>query len=172
MEKPKNEDGTILLMQAIDWFEYKGLEEEIEKEAIEIQKFEKKIKIPFEFFPACIKKILSGLSDGRKRSIFTLITFLRNCGYSIEEIEKVIYEWNEKNNPPLRETFIRTQLRWHARQQRNLLPPNAHNELFFKDIGIDHSECCDKYGFKNPLVYAYKMYKKYLKEKKKENYES
>ncbi len=166
--KKSKEDGLILLLQAIDWFEYKGLEKEIQKEIKEIQEIKGKIKIPFEFFPECIKKILSGLSDGRKRSVFTLITFLRNVGYSMEEIENIIYEWNKRNNPPLRESFIRSQLRWHAKQTRNLLPPNADNELFYKDIGIDHSQCCKLYGFKNPLVYAFKAYKKYLKE----NYES
>ena len=152
----KKKDGEILLFQAIDWFSKKGIEIEIKELKSEIEK--KKVrKIPQEFFPPCIKKILSGLEDGRNRSIFVLVTFLRNVGYSMEEIEKIMDEWNKRNKPPLRESIIRCQLRWHARQQRNLLPPNCEHPIFYKSYGVCiPDEFCK--NVKNPLTYALKRF--------------
>ncbi|MBU5682733.1 MAG: hypothetical protein KQA34_03435 [Candidatus Aenigmarchaeota archaeon] len=153
-------DAIYLLIEAIE-----RVKIEVEKEIEELkEKFEagKKRKIPFEYFPPCIKTILSGLEDGRNRSIFVLITFLRNVGYSWEEIEKILHEWNEKNRPPLREGIIRTQFRWHVRQERNLLSPNCDHLVFYKDYGVcKPDEFCKE--IKNPLSYALK---KFLKDKK------
>ncbi|MFH7903985.1 MAG: DNA primase small subunit domain-containing protein [Candidatus Aenigmatarchaeota archaeon] len=153
-------DAFYLLIEAVERIKLE-VEKEIEelKEKAEVKT---KRKIPFEYFPPCIKNILAGLEDGRNRSIFVLITFLKNVGYSWEEIEKILYEWNERNKPPLREGIIRTQLRWHMRQERNLLSPNCDHPVFYKDYGVcTPDEFCKQ--IKNPLAYALK---KYLKEKK------
>jgi len=53
--------------------------------------------IPEEFFPACIKKGLKGMEDGKKRFLFILLNFLNSVGWSYNEIEKLVKEWNEKN---------------------------------------------------------------------------
>jgi len=158
--KHKN-DAIYLLIEAAE-----KIKLEIEKEIEELQNKaeikKSKIKIPFEYFPPCIKNILAGLEDGRNRSIFVLITFLRNVGYDWEEIEKILHEWNERNKPPLREGIIRTQLRWHMRQERNLLSPNCDHPVFYKDYGVcQPDEFCKL--IKNPLAYALK---KYLADKK------
>jgi DNA primase large subunit len=126
----------------------------------------KKIKaIPEDYFPPCIKNILQGLSDGRKRSLFILTNFLKNMGWSLDKIENKINEWNSKNVPPLRNSYLRTQLRWHFRQERNLLPPNCDNENFYKDIGVcKPDEFCTDMGekivIKNPVNYPFKRLKK------------
>jgi hypothetical protein len=159
------EDATALVVEALDWYD-KNHKEEEKSIAASIPKkpISKNSKIPEEFFPPCIKKILEGLSDGRKRAIFVLVTFLRNMNWSLEEIEKKIYEWNEKNKPPLRANYLRTQLRWHFRQDRNLLPPNCDNKSFYEDMGLkDSCEECLKLGIKNPVNYPFAI----LKRKKK-----
>lgn len=162
IKKFKN-DAEILVYQAIDWIERKGIEVEIKEMKEEIRK-RKIAKIPEEYFPPCIKNILTGLQDGRNRSIFVLITFLRNVGYTMEEIEKILEEWNKRNKPPLREGIIRTQFRWHLRQNRELLPPNCDHPVFYKDYGVCMpDEFCRL--IRNPLSYALK---KYLSKKKNE----
>ena len=150
----EKEDATMLLIEALDWSSKNVIknEEPIHK-TVKVKKIEKGGKIPEEFFPPCIKKILEGLSDGRKRAIFILVTFLRNMNWSLEEIEKTIMDWNEKNKPPLRPNYLRTQLRWHFRQDRNLLPPNCDNKSFYEDMGLK-KECeeCIKMKIKNPCL--------------------
>lgn len=159
----KSNLSEVLFVEAIDWYSYhKPKRKPVAK--VEIPK--KRItKIPKEFFPPSIKKILQGLADGRKRAIFILVTFLKNAGYSDKEIEEMIYEWNQRNKPPLRESYIRTQLRWHFRQERNLLPPNFEHPNFYKAMGI-WTEECEKY--KNPLSYAFaKFFQMFPKRKRK-----
>jgi hypothetical protein len=77
-------------------------------------------------------------------------------------------EWNSKNVPPLRNSYLRTQLRWHFRQDRNLLPPNCDNENFYVAMSICHPDnICkgniDKITIKNPVNYPFRK----LKLKKK-----
>jgi len=168
----KERDASNLVIEALDWFSKQKIEiKEVAKEIPEVKPKRKIVKIPEKYFPPCIKKILNGLNDGRKRSIFILVTFLRNMGWSNEEIEKKIYEWNSKNKPPLRENWIRTQLRWHFRQERNLLPPNCDNPTFYKDFGVcEPDEICSENGkivIKNPMNYAFKLLKIRPKRRKK-----
>jgi hypothetical protein len=155
-------DAEALVIEALDWSTKHMAEvrEEIPKILIK-----KKIRtIPEEYFPPCVKGALQGLVDGRKRSLFILTNFLRNMGWSLEKIESKIMEWNEHNTPPIRTNYLRTQLRWHFRQQRNLLPPNCDNENFYKAIGIcKPDEICtngtDTIAIKNPINYPFKKLK-------------
>jgi len=155
-------DAEALVIEALDWSSKHLVEakEEIPKVFVK-----KKIKtIPEEYFPPCIKNILQGLSDGRKRSLFILANFLKNMGWSLDKIESKIMEWNSKNVPPLRNSYLRTQLRWHFRQDRNLLPPNCNNENFYKAIGIcKPDELCTNNSIniviKNPVNYPFKKLK-------------
>lgn len=154
-------DAEALIIEALDWAaRYKKIER-IAKELPSLPR-RKVRKISEQFFPPCIKRILEGLNDGRKRSVFILINFLRNVGWKNEEIEKKIYEWNEKNYPPLRESYIRTQLRWHFRQERNLLPPNCDNPIFYQDMNLTQNcDECRKVGdIKNPINYPFILLKK------------
>lgn len=157
LEKPIQEEGTGLLIEALDWVKtYKPEEPKATYEGPirKIRYFSKK------YFPPCIQKLLEGkLADGRKRSVFILITFLRNMGWTWEQIDKELIEWNEKNLPPLRINYIKTQLRWHKTQKRNILPPNCDNENFYKDIGV---YCGDEFhkNVKNPINYSYRKLKR------------
>lgn len=147
----KEGEATEFLLQALDWSAKFMKKEEI-KPALRLPKFRK--PIPEEYFPVCIKQILNGISDGKKRSVFTLMTFLRAVNWDNERIEERIKEWNSLNKPPLREQFIKSQLKWHLRQSRELLPPNSDSDLFYKSIGIAHDKNCGK----NPVNDAIRMY--------------
>ncbi|MFH7860941.1 MAG: hypothetical protein QW602_03000 [Candidatus Aenigmatarchaeota archaeon] len=133
VQKVKLHDAEALIVEALDWSAKHKIEV---KEEIPKIRFKKIKAIPEEFFPPCVQNILKGLSDGRKRSVFILINFLKNMGWDLEKIEKTLTEWNSRNSPPLRANYLRTQIRWHLRQERNLLPPNCDNPNFYADIKV------------------------------------
>lgn len=109
--------------------------------------------VPSKFFPPCITKTLNGLKDGKKRALFILVNFLSCTGYGYEQIEKIVKEWNDKNNEKLRENYIVGHLRYHKQRKKNILPPNCQNGMYYKDIGICHPDnLCSK--IKNPVNYS------------------
>jgi len=151
-KEPEPGEATTLLIDAMDWYSERKKEEK--KKPVK-RKMSRKSKVPEERFPPCIKKILKGLSDGRKRSIFILVNFLNTMGWKWEEIEEKILEWNKRNNPPLRDNYVRTQLKWFERQKRDLLPPNCDNQQFYTSFGVCKPDSkCSK--IKNPVVYPFK----------------
>jgi len=109
--------------------------------------------VPVEFFPPCIQNVLSGLKDGRKRSMFILINFLASTGYEWETIEKILSKWNENNDEPLREVNLKGQVRYRRRQKDKILPPNCNNKTYYQDLRV-----CTPDNFcrriKNPVNYA------------------
>ncbi|MFH8080284.1 MAG: hypothetical protein QXO84_00155 [Candidatus Aenigmatarchaeota archaeon] len=150
MKEVKAFEAAGLLIDAMDFA--KKIEPEIRKEKINVTKKGK--YFGKESFPPCIKKLLmGGLSDGRKRGLFILITFLRNAGWNWEQIENEINEWNSKNKP-LSARYINTQIRWFKQQKKELLPPNC-NHPFYKELGL--CEGCE--DIKNPLNYLSKRRK-------------
>ncbi|MFC1648924.1 hypothetical protein ACFL1B_05695 [Nanoarchaeota archaeon] len=139
----------------------------LEKEA---EKQEKEFELPEEAigeecFPPCIKKILAGVGDGRKRSVFILNNFLRTCGWAPEQIQERLDEWNKKNKEPLREVYIKGQLRYGT-NKKPLPPPNCNNAAYYEDIGCKcPAEICSR--FKNPANYARQCSRKKGNPKKK-----
>ena len=128
----KNE-AKYLIMQAFD-FANRHKKEEVKKEN---RTYETPANaISSEYFPPCIKIILNGIEDGKKRGGFILTNFLRSCGYSINDAEKLIKEWNKKNKEPLREGYLQSQISWFKRQNKVVLPPNCDNEMYCKGIGV------------------------------------
>ncbi len=110
-------------------------------------------RVPEEYFPPCIKKILGGLSDGRKRAIFILINFFRSVGYGWDEIDKKLAEWNAKNAEPVSESYIKGQFEYAKKHDKKIPPPNCSNAGYYKDIKV----CVpDNYcaAVKNPAGYA------------------
>lgn len=109
--------------------------------------------IPEQYFPPCMKIILEGLKDGRKRALFALINFFNNTGWSYEDMEKTILEWNKKNAEPLREVYVKGQLRYFKSKNKKVLPPNCLNKSYYIDIGVCKPDSfCSK--IKNPANYA------------------
>lgn len=109
--------------------------------------------IPEEFFPPCIKNILGGLKDGKKRALFVLINFLRVSGWNKDEIEKLVYGWNEKNFEPLKEQYLKGQLSQLNKDKATLPPPNCSNKDYYKSLLVcTPDEFCPK--IRNPAMYA------------------
>ncbi len=151
----KENEATELAIEALNWSSKKFVDKPQAKKKI----IRYKDRVGEELFPDCVKKIMGGLSEGRKRSLFTLIAFLRSVNWSDEEVEKKVNEWNKKNKPPLPDTFVRSQLKWHMRQSKKILPPNCDSELFFKSLGLSCKDCANK----NPINYSFKLLRKRLR---------
>ncbi len=159
----KNE-AINLLTAAMDW------DTSIKKEAVRKpapSKINWEKKIPEDLFPPCLKLILGGLSDGRKRSIFTLASFLRMMNWSQPEIESKIFEWNEKNKSTLPTSILKSQLRWNQQNQRT--PSNCDNDQFYSSIGVCRPDETCKAGGKinitNPINYPFRKMKRSAKKR-------
>ncbi|MBI2654604.1 hypothetical protein HYX02_07425 [Candidatus Woesearchaeota archaeon] len=152
-------EAKQLLTEALD-FSIKQ-EETILKEKKEFEVPEK--ALPEELFPPCIKLILNGLEDGRKRALFILINYFTSIGWDYGVIEKRLKEWNAKNKEQLREVYLLGQLRYHKQMHKKILPPNcpkrenniplAIQQNYYTDIGICKPDnFCAK--IKNPAQYT------------------
>ena len=85
-----------------------------------------------------------------------------------DELEKRIYDWNKKNQPPLKTGYIKSQLSWSYRN-KVVLPPN-YDKDYYKGIGIIPTE--EELRYKNPVNFVTKKIlqehnKKKTKSKKK-----
>ncbi len=139
-------------------FDFKRREEKKIVKEIESENYGKINKI---HFPPCIKNILKGLEDGRKRSLFILMNFLKIMKWSYKEIEQEVIEWNKRNKPPLKESYIKTQLNWFKSKGQTYTTPSCDNSIYYKDIGVCvPDDICKK--IKNPIVYPFwRMGKKF-----------
>lgn len=135
-------------------FDYKPDIEEEKIESNEQREFEEIGEaIPAQFFPPCMLTILSGVEDGKKRSLFVLVNFLKSVGWGYDDIEKMLVEWNKKNNTPFRDGDIQNHIRYHKGQKKNKLPPNCANEQYYKDFGVCKPDnFCSK--VRNPAQYT------------------
>lgn len=87
------------------------------------------------------------MNDGKKRGLFILITFLRACGFSPEQITQKVLTWNQTHVSPLKVGYIQSQLDWHFRQKKLILPPNYYNNGFYGDLRLFEK----KPDVKNPV---------------------
>jgi len=161
-ESKKPLEGNQLLMQAFD-----HIPREEQPKAAEIKAFQHITEaIPEVLFPPCIKLILKGMDDGKKRSLFILINFLTSCGWDYDMIEKRIKTWNQQNKESLKETLIVGQLRYHKQQQKKIMPPNCQNVMYYTDIRVCNPDnLCSK--IKNPIHYALRKQRYSNKDSKK-----
>ena len=92
-------------------------------------------------------------TDGRKRAIFILTNFLTHMGYTAQEIEQQLLEWNQKNYEPLRDGMIISHVNWHKNAGQTILPPNCNNEAYYPSMGICKPDnWCSK--IRNPVQYV------------------
>ena len=149
----KENEAEELVLRSLDWSKASGFDKEIEKKAegkyanfkpIELKNLEE------SEFPPCVKKILEGVKDGRKRALFVLINFFRSIGVEKEILEKKIQDWNEKNEVPLKKGYINSQLVWSYRR-KPILPQNCRE--FYLSLGVcSPDKTCS--SIKNPVNYT------------------
>lgn len=156
----KSGEGYELLLAALDRAARKKPSAPVQQK----RKFSRiKSPVPEQLFPPCIKAILGGLSDGRKRSIFTLAAFLRSVNWKDEDIEKKVLEANKAHKGKLSERTVRTQLKWHQRQNRDMMPANCESVQFYDSIGICRPDrLCRGKKIKNPVNYAFRALAKHV----------
>jgi DNA primase large subunit len=150
MPEARKNEAKELFLQALDW--HKQIQKEKKQETAGKEYKDVVIKdLTENLFPPCIKLILQGLKDGKKRALFILMNFFKSLGIEQAEIEKRVEEWNKKNKPQLREGYIKAQFSWQARQKK-MLPPNCDKD-YYKGIGVCMpDELCSK--IKNPVNYV------------------
>jgi hypothetical protein len=172
MPTSKNEEAKELVMQAMDWYRENKISRGDFKEKITGKYADfKPIKIDNiseNNFPPCIKIILKGLSDGKKRALFILINLFRSIGMDKEDIEKKIISWNKKNKVQIKKSYINSQLSW-SYKRKPIMPQNCKE--FYQGIGVCiPDELCNK--IKNPVNYVVR--KSFVKSKKitKDNFKN
>ena len=107
--------------------------------------------IPEQFFPPCIKKILLGLRDGRKRAVFILLNFLRSVGWGYDAIEQRLQEWNKVNPEPVREVILKPYqyscFNYNDRNRSKLFDPEKYDaKSFQKCLAIAEAVLTKKYA--------------------------
>ena len=126
--EPGDGDATELLRSSIDY---------VAKKPREIKKFKRSFEVkdpvPEDCFPPCIKSILQGINDGKKRALFAVTTFLAEVGWSSEMIESLVNEWNAKNPTPLRDAYVQGQLRAFNTSKRT---PKCKNEGYYLALDV------------------------------------
>jgi hypothetical protein len=143
----KEGEATEILVQALDW--YKDNNKNEPKKEGDFKPIKLK-NLSDANFPPCIKNILKGLPDGKKRALFVLINLFRSIGMDRDELEKRIYEWNKKNETPLREGYLNSQILW-AYRNKPIMPPNCKE--FYQGIGVCEPDSFCKL-IKNPTNYV------------------
>ncbi len=153
LDKRKAEEGeaSALIVQAFDFTP------KVEEKKVELNKHREfeVISNPLsrEYFAPCIKNILSGVDDGRKRSVFVLINYLNSLGWSFDDIQELLLKWNKNNKEPLRENYIIQQVTYRRNRNKKILPPNCDNKMYYKDIGVcTPDELCKR--IRNPVNYS------------------
>jgi DNA primase catalytic subunit len=148
----REEEAKEFVVQALDWMKHSGFDKQETKNLEGKYSEYKSIKLKTireEDFPPCMKNILKGMGDGKKRGLFALINFFRSIGMEKEDMEKRILEWNEKNEVSLKKGYVNAQLIW-AYRRKPLMPPNCKE--FYQGIGVCKPDnLCAK--IKNPVNY-------------------
>lgn len=155
MDEVAENEASTLVVDAVDWYQQNRSTTRTSSSTGKEFTREKPVDaLPKKYFPPTINNMLNGLSDGRKRAVFVLTTFLRQVGYDWDAIEAELYQWNQRNDEPLEENYIETQLRWHKKQDEDLMPPNFDVTRFYHDIGVYEEDNLTE-NVANPVTYAF-----------------
>ncbi len=120
------------------------------------------IAIPEDFFPPCMKRILGDMDDGKKRALFCLMPFLGKIGWSREQIEVFVHQWNSRQREPLREVYLKGQFAHFVAGEK--MGPNCEAEAYYKGIGVCRpDQFCRR--IKNPANYSLIKFRMYEEQK-------
>jgi intein/homing endonuclease len=157
MPGAEESEAKEFVIRALDWYQENKPDEDIpyseKSQSSEFQPI-KIANLSDKLFPPSIKKILEGVGDGRKRAAFILINYFRSVGMEKLELEKRVYEWNEKNEIPLKQGYIKSQIQWSYRNK--IVPPPNFDKDYYKGIGVIPTE--EELRFKNPINYTLKKF--------------
>ncbi len=161
---PKKDEAKRLFQDAYDIISTEEAQEEQQNVKKEFKIYN--LDIVENLLPPCIKIINNGLSDGRKRSVFILTNFYRSIGKNKEEVKNLLFSWNQKNKPPLKENYIQQQIDYIF-NNKSYPPPNCDSPGYYKYFNVCFpDETCKL--IKNPLSY-YIRKRSSLKSRKKSN---
>ncbi|MCF7798732.1 hypothetical protein K9M74_02410 [Candidatus Woesearchaeota archaeon] len=142
-------EGAQLLVRAFDDTYVPWEEEKRQTKIIDVPTD----AISEDYFPPCIKNILAGLKDGKKRALFILVNFLRVSGWSAEQIKDFVYTWNEQNPEPLKEQYLKGQLFQIKKGKAPMPPPNCSNKDYYISLLVcKPDDFCPR--IRNPAMYA------------------
>jgi len=154
MPNVREGEAGELLVAALDWESEHKPKNSIKKSAGKFSEY-KELElhnIKDEQFPPCVKKILEGIGDGKKRALFVLLHLFRSIGMDKAEMENRLYSWNKKNDVPLKNGYLKSQLDW-AYKRKPLMPPNCKE--FYSGLGVCSPDNMCNY-IKNPVNYVAK----------------
>jgi Eukaryotic-type DNA primase, large subunit len=159
---PQKDEAASLFIRAYDAFQ---AEDKKDTESADVKSFTP-VNLPLDItkLPPCIKIMLNGLSDGRKRSIFILVNFLRSIGRTKEEITSFLIDWNAKNKPPLKQNLIVQQVEY-AFSGKSYPPPNCDAKGYYKFFNVCFPDQTCRL-IKNPLSYYIRLNSKNYKKSK------
>ncbi|HIH24788.1 TPA: hypothetical protein HA251_07185 [Candidatus Woesearchaeota archaeon] len=110
--------------------------------------------IPETHFPPCMRNILAGMKDGKKRAMFALTNFMGVCGWTPDAAEARLHVWNTESGKlgdPLREVAIKGHMRTVRMKKERIMPPNCKS--FYQDLGVcKPDDFCSR--VRNPAQYA------------------
>ncbi|MBN2101589.1 MAG: hypothetical protein JW716_01820 [Candidatus Aenigmarchaeota archaeon] len=161
MDRHRKNEAESLFSRALELKEKRKDEEIRSGNVID---YEIEGAIQEDYFPACIHNILKGMSDGRKRAMFILTSFLRSVKWDWDVIENRLHLWNSMNTPPLPRNTIVMHIRNHRRKP-DVLPPNCGKDGWYMDVGACEPDECEKY--RNPATYVLKTFIEKQKKPKK-----
>ncbi len=169
IRQARQNEASALIAEAMDLFLKMAKKEKTMASANDIRRGMAPGKaVREEFFPPCMKLILDGLSDGRKRSLFILINFLSSAKWDYKGVEEKVAEWNAKNKPPLPESYIRGQLRYYRQKGKPIPPPACTNEAYYVGFNVcrpDHI-CVTREHMRNPVRYPFRAMKQSKRQRK------
>ena len=155
LEDYEDGEASELVLRAVEFIESRQ-DERKQRRTEDESEFETPDEaIPEKYFPPTIKNILEGLEDGRKRGLFILINFYLTVGYEMDQIRGKIWEWNERNEEPLREAYVKSQLNWHRRRDETVPPPNYDSNGYYKDMQVYEGDRLEE-EVSNPVSYAFR----------------
>ncbi len=159
LDQGKAGEAEGLVGEAVDWQSRKDITKKSRKHAA----IGPRDRLEKETFPPCINNIFKGVSDGKKRSLFILTNFLSSAGWSVDDMERLLIDWNQKNRPALRDNYIRMHVRWFQGRMRagmkKMPPPGCSKDGYYAAIGVckpDNACGGDRKTIRNPLNYAVK----------------
>ncbi len=124
---PNGPTATSLLQKALDYEakakaheRYSELSDTLKvKKEREYQEVEITSALTEDFFPPCVKLILNGIEDGKKRAVFALINFLGKLGWTKPAMKQFLLDWNKKKSRTIKgRVYLRAACTFQSKRHK------------------------------------------------------